>query len=65
MDEQLLTSLADTQSTTTTVLPTLTDSTHPTCYDWGLLTDYRAVTAIVMTNDVAELHPASPPDAIS
>jgi len=47
IDEQQLTSLTDTQSTTVTALPTLTDA------------------AIVMTNNVAEPHPSSPPDATS
>ncbi|KAF8501521.1 hypothetical protein F5888DRAFT_1673032 [Russula emetica] len=44
MDERQLISLTDTQSTTATALPTLTD---------------------IMTNDTAEPHPASPPDATS
>jgi hypothetical protein len=36
MDERQLTSLTDTQSTTATALPTLTDnSMHLTCYDLG------------------------------
>jgi hypothetical protein len=35
MDEQQLTSLTDTHSITATALPTLTDSTHLTCYDLG------------------------------
>jgi len=46
MDERQLISLTDTQSTTATALPTLTN-------------------IIVMTNDTAEPHPASPPDATS
>ena len=41
MDERQLTSLTDTQSTTATALPTLTDSTRLHVMIWGMLTDYR------------------------
>jgi hypothetical protein len=41
MDERQLTSLTDTQSTTATVLPTLTDSMHQTVMILGMLTEYR------------------------
>ena len=41
MDERQLTSHTDTQSTHTTSLRTLTDSTHLTCYALGMLTAYR------------------------
>ena len=62
MDEHQFTSLTDTQSTTATAPATLADSTYLTYYN---LEDADVIAAVVMTNDVAEPQPLSPPDATS